>query len=191
MNSPGIDSVLSGVAPVVPRRRVLLVDRSTASRELRADTMRKLGIEVDCAVDIPEARMWWKADLYQLVLLNVENGLGVRDRFCEDIGRAVPAQQFAFLVGKPDYLANTPQADAPISAAVEPVVSAGAPPVAGGAQRWGIMEASKKISQVRSEAAARSRAMRDRPTPPRDTEVRETHRAPTRLISELEKFGIY
>ncbi len=192
MTTPAVTSQVPGAEPVVPRRRVLLVDRSTASRELRADTMRKFGIEVDCAVDIPEARMWWRADLYQLVLLNVENDRGVRDRFCEDIGRAVPTQQFAFLVGKPDYLANAPQAGAAIPAVVEPMMPTDAAPAAEGTpQRWGIMEASRRISQVRSEAAARARAMRDRPVPPRDMEVRDAQRAPNRLLSELEKFGIY
>jgi len=33
-------------------------------------------------------------------------------------------------------------------------------------QRWGIMEASRRISAVRSASSARTRAMRDRPSPP-------------------------
>ena len=40
--------------------------------------MRKLGIEVDCAADIAEARSWWRADLYNLVLINMENEIGAR-----------------------------------------------------------------------------------------------------------------
>jgi len=53
------------------KKRVLLLDTSQTKRDLRADVMRKLGIEVDCAADILEARCWWRADLYNLVLINV------------------------------------------------------------------------------------------------------------------------
>ena len=34
-----------------------------AKRELRAEAMRRLGMDVDCACDISEARSWWRADL--------------------------------------------------------------------------------------------------------------------------------
>jgi hypothetical protein len=43
-------------------------------------------------------------------------------------------------------------------------------------QRWGIMEASRRISAVRSASNARTKAMRERPTPPRDLEVRHGKR---------------
>ena len=54
------------------------MDTSPTKRYLRAEVMLKLGMEVDCAADICEARCWWRADLYNLVLLNVENKLGHR-----------------------------------------------------------------------------------------------------------------
>ena len=57
------------------KKRVLLVDTSQAKRELRAEVMRKLGMDVDCAADITEARIWWRAGLYDLVLINVDKGL--------------------------------------------------------------------------------------------------------------------
>ena len=100
------------IPPPVKKRRVLLVDSSRAKRDLRAEIMRKLGMDVDCAEDISEARTWWRADLYNLVLISAENEHGRRDRFCEDIRGAVPPQQMAFLVGKPEYLANSPIPDA-------------------------------------------------------------------------------
>src|ERR1700739_1162196 len=90
------------------KKRVLLVDISSYKRDLRAEVMRKLGIDVDCAADIAEARSWWRADLYDLVLINMENGRGYRDRFCEDIRAAKPPQRLAFLVGEPEYLADSP-----------------------------------------------------------------------------------
>ena len=40
------------------KRRVLLVDTSQAKRELRAEVMRRLDMDVDCAADIAEARSW-------------------------------------------------------------------------------------------------------------------------------------
>src|SRR5438034_4222916 len=92
----------------VKKRRVLLVDTSPSKRELRAETMRKLGMNVDCAADISEARSWWRADLYNLVLINVGNDLGNCDKFCEDMRNAEPKQQLGFLVGKPDYIADEP-----------------------------------------------------------------------------------
>jgi CheY-like chemotaxis protein len=164
--------------PEAKKKRVLLVDRSTASRDLRADTMRKLGMEVDCAIDVSEARLWWKADLYHLVLLNVENDMGTRDKFCDDIRSATPAQQFAFLVGKPEYLANVPGVDA-VAVTDSGTVSqehAATTTSDDVSQRWGIMEASRRISEVRSVSAARIKARRERPTPARDMETRDSQR---------------
>ena len=55
---------------ITKKKRVLLLDTSQTKRDLRADVMRKLGIEVDCAADVVEARCWWRADLYNLVSIN-------------------------------------------------------------------------------------------------------------------------
>lgn len=167
------------------KKRVLLVDASTTKRNLRAETMRKLGVDVDCAGDIGEARAWWRADLYNLVLIDLENEMGHRDKFCEEIRSATPPQQMAFLVGKPDYLANLPNADAEpavpqngnhsnggdVRAALAVDISGGMP------QRWGILEASRRISAVRSLSHARTRAISERPAPPRDSEIRLSKKA--------------
>jgi CheY-like chemotaxis protein len=175
------------------KKRVLLVDTSTAKRDLRAEVMRKLGMDVDCAADISEARSWWRADLYHLVLINVENDASQRDGFCDDVRRTAPRQQLAFLVGKPAYLSNSPNEDGHVStngghnAAVAddaraiPVDLGELPPL-----RWGILEASKRISEVRSVSIARTRAMRDRPAPVRDSEVRPSKRiAPSVTLDDL------
>jgi len=153
------------------KKRVLLVDASAAKRDLRAEAMRRLGVEVDTASDISEARSWWRADLYNLVLINLQNELGNRDRFCEDVRAATPPQQLAFLVGKPEYLAHEPNADLAVTDPVNapPLDSiASADTVVDAPRRWGIMEASKRISAVRTASAARTTALRNRPTPPRD-----------------------
>ena len=176
-------------------KRVLLVDESETKRDLRADTMRKLGMDVDCAADIGEARYWWRADLYNLVLISVKKELSHRDKFCEDVRSATPPQQLAFLVGKPDYLAALPNDDRAPSiqnGREEPqlgdgVVSAKVPERRG--ERWGILEACRRISLARSVAHARSRVMRERPAPARDAEARysKTTAAWSQLLPELQK----
>src|SRR5580658_11213456 len=93
------------------KKRVLLLDTSQTKRDLRADVMRKLGIEVDCAADVLEARCWWRADLYNLVLINVAGELESRDKFCSDMRSASPPQRIAFFVGGPEYLAAAPHFD--------------------------------------------------------------------------------
>lgn len=161
------------------KKRVLLVDTSRAKRDLRSETMRRLGAEVDCAADVTEARCWWRVDLYDLVLMHVDTAQANTDKFCDDIRRLMPHQQIMFLVGKPEYLAASPKSDQAPSVREQEVEAAiyGEPriPLAthnGHAeQRWGILEACHRISEVRSALEARSRAMRDRPFPKRDSEA--------------------
>ena len=166
------------------RKRVLLVDNSQTKRELRAEVMRKVGMDVDCAADITEARIWWRAGLYDLVLINMEKGHGYRDKFCDDVRSATPPQRLAFLVGQPEYLADSANADNEILAQnANDVV--GDSKVAPSADRrdstrsWGILEASRRISAVRSASIARTQAMRAMPAPPRDSEGRPPKPAPT------------
>jgi hypothetical protein len=175
---------------------VLLIDTSAAKRDLRADAMRQLGMDVDCACDIDEARSWWRPDLYDLVLVNMENG-GKRDKFCDDVRGAIPAQQLAFLVGKPAYLADSPNEDLELTPesdleadkgkeSLPPFKLSDSSPI-----RWGIMAASRRISQVRSVAVARTTALRNRPTPPRDLELRESSRPDiSELATGLRKEGL-
>ena len=69
MTTPLISPQLADAAAAgsLKKKRVLLIDGSSTKRELRAETMRKLGMDVDCAADISEARSWWRAALYNLV----------------------------------------------------------------------------------------------------------------------------
>ncbi len=158
------------------KKRVLLVDSSRAKRDLRSETMRRLGAEVDCAADVSEARCWWRPNLYDLVLIHMDDAKR-RDKFCEDIRNFMPTQPIMFLVGGPEYLASSPNADHDISPEDE-VESAlfeqvKAPSAKHGVeQRWGILEACRKISEVRLALDARTKAIRDRPLPRRDSELR-------------------
>jgi hypothetical protein len=194
MNTPLLGMALAAPLPSkLKNRRVLLVDTSATKRDLRAESMRKLGMEVDCAADISEARSWWRADLYSLVLIDMASGLGHRDKFCDDMRRATPPQQISFLVGKPGYLADAPKADGiPLvpkssgdQSVREDIRAALAVDLPGGvSQRWGILEASQRISAVRSLSHARSRVTQEKPAPPRDLETREFKRiaAETRTL---------
>jgi len=170
----------------IKNKRVLLIDTSQATRELRAEVMRKLGIDVDCAADITEARTWWRADLYDLVVINVEKGHGYRDKFCDDIRSATPPQRLAFLVGRPEYLADTPRVDEEMptdqntadqmAEELRVALSADRGDLS---QRWGIREASQRIAAVRSASCSRAQAIRALPSPPRDSENRSSQRTAT------------
>jgi len=105
MNTPLPVLPLSAPIPgEFKKKRVLLVDTSHARRELRAEVMRKLGIDVDCAADIAEARSWWRPAWYDLVLINMEKGREHRDRFCDDIRSAQHRTQAEVRQGKPIHL---------------------------------------------------------------------------------------
>jgi CheY-like chemotaxis protein len=195
MSTIAITELAEPVPAVLKKKRVLLIDTSPAKRDLRAEVMRRLGMNVDCAADIAEARVWWRADLYDLVLINVERESDHRDRFCADIRNATPPQQLAFLVGKPVYLADSPNAGEESPAAEEcphpdfagEVKAALSAHLRDLPQRWGLLEASRRIAAVRSASVARTQAMRDRPAPPRDLEARFLKRpaGESRTLDEL------
>ena len=173
MNPPLPTLPLSAPIPdATKKKRVLLIDTSHMKRDLRAEVLRKLGMDVDCAADIAEARVWWRPALYDLVLINIEKGRGQRDKLCDDLRSATPPQRVAFLVGQPQYLADSPNADQELAmenADEQPAVGIvrGTLPADPGdsTQRCGIPEALRRISAVRSASAARSKAMRAAPRP--------------------------
>jgi len=180
MNTPLLAVPVSAPIPdTVKKKRVLLIDTSHAKRDLRAEVLRKLGIDVDSAADIAEARTWWRPALYDLVLIHIEKGRGQRDKFCDDLRSAAPPQRLAFLVGKPEYLADLPSADEELApqGAGEQAAIGGANGITAAdpgqtTQRWGILEASRRISAARSASIARTHAMRALPPPLRDSEGR-------------------
>lgn len=186
MNIPPLSLLSSCIPGGVKKRRILLVDASHAKRDLRADVLRKFGIDVDTAVDIAEARLWWKPALYDLVLVDMEKGRGQRDKFCDDLRGATPQQRLAFLVGQPEYLAQLPSDGQGLvrqrrneqagNANLNGIIPVGSKDKD---QRWGILEASRQISAVRSASVARTQAIRALPPPPRDSEARRAKRKTT------------
>jgi hypothetical protein len=191
MISPVLPAPVSTLGQAQARKkRVLLIDDSLTKRDLRAEVMRKLGMDVDCAADISEARCWWRVDLYDLVLFNIANSHGVRDKFCDDIRTASPLQNIMFLVGKPEYLATSPsELEQPEEHETNASDEMPAPPLArvraALPQIWGIMEACRQISAIRSATDARSRAIRQRPAPPRDSELRASKRSGSDTLDDL------
>jgi len=193
MKTPLSTSPLSASIPAaIKKKRVLLIDTANAKRDLRAEVLRKLGMDVDCAADISEARSWWRPALYDLVLMNMDKGRGQRDKFCNDLRSATPPQRLAFLVGQPEYLADSPNANEELAtdngdeqAAIRST-NGDAFPVDPGepTQQWGILEASRQISAVRSASIARTRAMRALPSPRRDSEGRPAK--PTATATSLD-----
>jgi CheY-like chemotaxis protein len=194
MNTPLLALPVSAPIPdVVKKKRVLLVDTSHAKRDLRAEVLRRLGMYVDIAADIAEARSWWRPALYDLVLINMEKGRGQRDKFSDDLRSAVPVQRLAFLVGQPEYLVDFPNGDQELlmergdeQAALIAKVALSADP-GDSTQRWGILEASRRISAVRSKSVARTNAIRALPPPPRDPEGRPLKPTPTSLDDLLRE----
>lgn len=194
MNTPLLALPLPAPIPdEVKKRRVLLVDTSHVKRDLRAEALRKRGLYVDIAADIAEARSWWRPALYDLVLINVERVRGQRDKFCDDLRGATPPQRLAFLVGQPEYLADTLNADQELLMERGSELAAdngkAAPAADSGyvSRRWGILEASRRISEVRSASVARTQAMRALPPPPRDTEGRVSKTTPPTLDDLLRE----
>ncbi|HVR22668.1 MAG TPA: hypothetical protein VMU26_05050 [Candidatus Polarisedimenticolia bacterium] len=191
MNASVVTLPVSTPSAGLPKKkRVLLLDTSETKRDLRADVMRKLGIEVDCAADVLEARCWWRADLYNLVLINATGEPGSRDQFCNDIRGANPRQRIAFFVGSPEYLAVSPHSDEALTATnsaalhKEMIAALLAQSSENVSQRWGILEACKRISSVRSVSEARSRAIRETPRPSRWAEAIERHSEPQEVHSQ-------
>ena len=94
--------------PVLADKKVLLIDRSQATRETRAAVLRSRGVEVNEAEEISAARFLWQPNVYDLVMLDLRRYSPEETReFYEQIKGASPRQQVAFLVGAPVYLSRT------------------------------------------------------------------------------------
>jgi BarA-like signal transduction histidine kinase len=89
-------------------KRVLLIDRSQATRDARAAVLRSHGVEVHEAEEISAARFLWQPNVYDLVMLDVRRYSPEETRkFYEQIQDASPRQQFVFLMGPPRYVSRT------------------------------------------------------------------------------------
>ena len=97
--------------PALARKRVLLVDAYATKRDLRSKIMRKLGVDVDCAANIAEARSLWQADSYSLILVDVHNDSVNVQEFCDEVRNAKPPQSRSLSGGQagvPGRIARRP-----------------------------------------------------------------------------------
>jgi len=89
-------------------KRILLIDRCQATREVRAAVLRSRTVEVHEAEELSAARFLWQPNVYDLVMLDVRRYSSEEmQEFYEQIKGASPRQQFAFLMGSPRYLSRT------------------------------------------------------------------------------------
>lgn len=144
--------------PAVSKKRILLVVSDDVRRDLRARVLRKLGADVECAADISEARSLWRADSFNLVLLDVLREERNAEEFCAEVKAAKPPQAVAFLVGKPEYIAAFSRGHEVAAAGDgnghaawgEVVASLFAGACEGLPRRWGFQEAAWRIAAARS-----------------------------------------
>jgi response regulator RpfG family c-di-GMP phosphodiesterase len=93
--------------PSLAGKKVLLIDRSQATREARAAVLRSRGVEVHEAEEISAARFLWQPNVYDLVMLDVRRYSPAEAlEFYEQIRAADPRQRIVFLVGAPAYLSR-------------------------------------------------------------------------------------
>jgi CheY-like chemotaxis protein len=166
------------------KKRVLLIDTSRGKRDLRSETMRNLGVDVDCAADVSEARCWWKPNLYDLVVIHVEDSPLALKKFCDDLRTATPPQKIMLLPGEPPDLESAPAENSSTPSRDKKSTVNGSNAKDSDSQHWGIQDACRRISAIRSACDARTKAIRDTPEPTRDS---ETARPNARLDAALER----
>jgi CheY-like chemotaxis protein len=94
--------------PLLAGKKVLLIDRTQPTRDVRVNVLRSHGIEVHTADSLQAARFLWQPNVYDLILLDVRKHLpGEALEFYDQIRDASPEERFAFLVGPPVYLSRT------------------------------------------------------------------------------------
>jgi response regulator RpfG family c-di-GMP phosphodiesterase len=89
-------------------RRILLIERCQATREMRVNVLQSHGVEVHAVENFSRARFLWQPGMYDFVLLDVRrHPAGEALDWCEEIKDKSPRQRIAFLVGAPTYLSLT------------------------------------------------------------------------------------
>ena len=94
--------------PAFARKKVLLIDRCQATREVRAAVLRSRGVEVHEAEEISAARFLWQPNVYDLVMLDVRRySPDEAQEFYGEVKHRGPGGSFVFLLGPPKYLSRT------------------------------------------------------------------------------------
>jgi hypothetical protein len=95
--------------------RIFLASGSEFRRSSLANILRGHAFQVDVARDLTQARLLWRPNTYAWILVDVAHQLpGEVLDFREQIKRADPRQQIAFLVGPPRFVSlNWPEETLP------------------------------------------------------------------------------
>ena len=94
--------------PVLEGKKVLLIDASQPTRDVRIRVLQNHGVEVHEADSLQAARYLWRPNMYNLILLDVRRHLpGEALEFYEQIRAADPRQRIVFLTGPPKYVSRT------------------------------------------------------------------------------------
>jgi CheY-like chemotaxis protein len=93
--------------PVLPGKRVLLIDPHQRTRDVRAGVLQSHGLDVRIADSLSAARCLWRPMLYDWILLDVRRCLPEEAlAFYEQLRESRPREHVAFLVGPPRYLSR-------------------------------------------------------------------------------------
>ena len=94
--------------PALADKKVLLIDRCQATREVRAAVLRTHGVEVHEAGEISAARFLWRPHVYDLLMLDVRRYSPAEAlEFYGEVMHRSPHEHFVFLLGPPKYLSRT------------------------------------------------------------------------------------
>jgi CheY-like chemotaxis protein len=149
------------------KKHILLVVTHSPKNSLRANVLRKHGMDVVCAHHVGDARMLFHPDTYDLVLFDLRHDNGAAVELCEEMKAECPGQRVAFLVGKPEYLADSPDhtdggLDAPPKRYEETLRQLMATACESLPRRGGFLEATWRMSLAR---AVKPEAMPQAPPP--------------------------
>src|SRR6266481_2473653 len=87
---------------VLADKKVLLIDRFQATREVRAAVLRSRGVEVHEAEEISAARFLWQPHVYDLIMLDVRRYSPAEAlEFYGEVMHRSPHGQFVFLLDPP------------------------------------------------------------------------------------------
>ncbi|HEV8524453.1 MAG TPA: hypothetical protein VGQ71_08130 [Terriglobales bacterium] len=94
-------------------KRILLLDCSTTSRDLRTHALRARGATVDCVSNGADARSLWKPGSHEIVLIEFRSaGDDVHD-FYRHVQETCSDQKFGFYTSNPPYLTSSPMPSEP------------------------------------------------------------------------------
>ena len=94
--------------PALADKKVLLIDRCQTTRAVRATVLRTHAVEVHEAEELSTGHFLWQPHVYDLVMLDVRRYSSAEAlEFYEQLRGADPRQQFALLMGPPQYLSRT------------------------------------------------------------------------------------